>query len=173
LLARWKTELQIRKNQRNISPASIHAFEQEYCRKIETYLDTNTGCCWLKDSRIAALVANALRFFDGQRYDLHTWTIMPNHVHVLFTLYESFKLSSIAHSWKSFTAKEANRLLSRSSSFWQPESFDRLIKSQRQMEFTIRYILNNPVKAGLCGEVFGWPWTGCSAEIQDMVKRFF
>ncbi len=70
-------------------------------------LDSGYGHCWLKNPNIASLVNNALRYFDGSRYFLHAWTIMPNHVHVLFTLSESSSVSSILFSWKSFTAKQA------------------------------------------------------------------
>jgi REP element-mobilizing transposase RayT len=92
-------------------------------------------------------VAGALRYYEGQHYTLHTWTIMPNHVHVLFTVLEEFSLSKIVHSWKSFTANQGNRLLQRFGRFWQPEYYDRLIRNERQFEFTFRYILTNPVKA--------------------------
>ena len=173
IVVQWTTELRFRKLQQKQNRGSIYLLEDEYFHKIEAYLDTNAGDCWLSDPKIANIVSKALRYFDTKRYILHTWTIMPNHVHVLFTILTGFHLSSIAHSWKSFTAKEANRVLGRSGSFWQPESFDRLIRSHRQMEFTIRYILNNPVKAGLCKDFFQWPWTGCSAEVQDIAKKFF
>jgi len=172
-LAEFRTELRLRKFQQKQNLHSTYHWDDEYFRRIEGYLDESAGNCWLGQPKIASLVSNALRYFDNERYILHTWTIMPNHVHVLFTLLKDFHLSSIAHSWKSFTAKEANRILGRSGSFWQRESFDRLIRSDRQMEFTIRYILNNPVKAGLCKEMFQWPWSGCSAEIQDIARKFF
>ncbi len=98
---------------------------------------------------------------------------MPNHVHVLFTLEGSSNLSFIIQSWKGCTALQANRLLGRTGRFWQPEYFDRLIKTTRQFEFYLRYILNNPVKAGLCVEVFQWPWSGCSADLHHVGNRFF
>jgi REP element-mobilizing transposase RayT len=97
---------------------------------------------------------------------------MPNHVHVLLKLLEDFSLSSILHSWKNFTAREANRVLARTGEFWQREYFDILVTSERQLEFFLRYILNNPVKAGLCDHIFQWPWTGCSDEMQSIARRF-
>ena len=173
LLQQWQNELQSSVRSAANNKASVYAFHKEYFHKIQNYLDTSTGSCWLREPTIARIVLNALRYFDGQRYTLHAWTIMPNHVHVLFMVSTGFNLSAITHTWKSFTAKQANQVLGRTGPFWQRESYDRLIKSQRQMEFVVRYILNNPVKAGLCKEFFQWPWTGCSAEIQDLAKRFF
>ena len=172
VLFRWKQELQANKNRSKPDETELRKVEHDYHWKIEKHLDLGNGSCWLKNPEIAALVSNALRYFDRQRYSLYTWTIMPNHVHVLFGILDS-NLESIIHSWKSYTAHEANRLLQRSGRFWQPEYFDRLIKSERQFEYCVRYVLNNPVKAGLCKEVNQWPWSGCSGDIHDLVKRFF
>jgi REP element-mobilizing transposase RayT len=170
LLLNWQNEL--RQQRKSGNPISEELF-YEYDRKIENYLDKGHGDCWLKNPDIAEIVKNALRYFDGKRYVLYAWTIMPNHVHVLFTIIPGLTVSSILHSWKSFTAKQANKLLGTSGRFWQPEYFDRLITSRRQLEFTLRYILNNPVKAGLCKEFQEWPWFGCSSEMMHLVHRFF
>jgi putative DNA methylase len=155
LLLWWKNELQ---HKINLDKAKAEIFTHEYNYKIEKYIDSGYGNCWLKDPEIAAIVKNAVRYFDRERYVLHAWTIMPNHVHVLFTLLEGRSLSEILHSWKSFTAKRVNQLRGLSGRFWQPEYFERLIKRERQFEFTLRYILNNPVKAGLCNEFQAVVW---------------
>jgi len=170
LLLSWQNELQ---HKRILDKPQSEEFFYEYERKIEKYLDNCHGHCWLKNHDIASVVQNALRYFNGERYDLHAWTIMPNHVHVLFTVAANQTVSSILHSWKSFTSKQANKLLGTSGRFWQPEYFDRLITSSRQLEFTLRYILNNPVKAGLCKEFQQWPWFGCSSTMMGLVHRFF
>lgn len=173
LLMQWQEELQLKKKQHKNDREVLSQYEYDYYSKIEDYLDTNAGNCWLKQPAIATLVGNALGYFDRQRYVLHCWTIMPNHVHVLFTLSPSVKLSTILHSWKSFTAHQANKMLSRTGNFWQREYFDRLIRSGRQFEFSLRYVLNNPVKAGLCQEVGQWHWSRCADDYQDMAHRFF
>ena len=56
------------------------------------------------------MVASALRHFDGERYRLLAWCIMPNHVHGLVETSESWPLAAIVHSWKSYTANQLNRL---------------------------------------------------------------
>src|SRR5262245_6188115 len=83
----------------------------EYQKRIENYLDTSAGHCWLHRPEIASLVDGALRYFNKQRYVLNVWTIMPNHVHVILRLLGKFELSSIVHSWKSHTAHKANEML--------------------------------------------------------------
>ena len=128
----------------------------------------------MNDDRVAALVANALLHFDGLRYSLAAWCVMPNHVHVVVQPFASTthtggthvprsELPDILHSWKSFTSKEANRLLQRSGDFWQPEYFDHLIRDESDFRHAVRYVLDNPIKAGLGN----WKWVG----LTDCGKR--
>ena len=95
----------------------------ELRRRLDRYEDAGHGECWLRRDEIAALVENALLHFDGQRYRLLAWSVMPNHVHVLCECLEGHPLSVIIHSWKFFTSKEANRLLGRSGTFWMEDYF--------------------------------------------------
>jgi REP element-mobilizing transposase RayT len=81
---------------------------------------------------------------------------MPNHVHVLIETREGYPLGAVAHSWKSFTAKEANAILGRAGNFWMPDYFDRFIRDERHYWATVAYIENNPVVAGLCRRPRDW-----------------
>jgi REP element-mobilizing transposase RayT len=131
----------------------------EWRRWIQDFLDSGYRSCLLRDDRLAEIVQNALLHFDGERYALHGWCVMPNHVHVLFTPEMGFKMSGIAHSWKSFTANQCNRLLGREGSFWQKEPFDRYIRNERHYQNALVYIEDNPVKAGLCKTAEDWLWS--------------
>jgi len=128
-------------------------------RRIEAYLDRGEGQAWLRDPRIAGLVQDALRHFDGTRYHLHAWAVMPNHIHALLTLTTGGDLSAVVHSWKSYTAKAANRALGRTGTFWQADYFDRGIRDQRHFAAVVSYIEENPVKAGLCATSDAWPYS--------------
>lgn len=97
-----------------------------------------------------------LLYFENSRYKLFAWVIMPNHVHLLIKPINNFEISEIVHSWKSFTANRANKLLERNDAFWFPEVFDRYIRNQKHFENTVEYIENNPVKARLCKEKCDW-----------------
>ncbi|MCI0614802.1 transposase [bacterium] len=152
---------------------NVFLSKDKYHEKIEKLLDKGVGECWLRNPDIAKIVVNALKRFDDQQYNLHAWTVMPNHIHVLFTLESSSNLSSVVQGWKGATAFQANRMLERTGRFWQPEYFDVLVKTSRHFEFYLRYIFNNPVKAGLCAEVFHWPFTGCSVHLRYYFDRFF
>jgi len=136
----------------------------DYAERLDAYLDRGSGASFLKDPRVAKLVVDALRHFDGARYHLHAWCVMPNHVHVIFSVLPArtpaLRLSSIIQSWKSFTAKEANRPLARTGSFWQREYYDHLVRDDEDFVRCIEYTINNPVKAGLCERWEDWPASG-------------
>jgi REP element-mobilizing transposase RayT len=128
-------------------------------RRVDKYLDAGHGECWLCQPDIARLAEATLLHFDGQRYLLLAWCIMPNHVHVMIETREGFTLANILHSWKSFTANQANRLLERRGEFWQREYLDRYIRNAEHYEQAIAYIEENPVKAGLARVKADWPWS--------------
>ena len=123
---------------------------------METYLDAGHGSCFLKEARIAELVEKALHHFDGVRYRLLSWVVMPNHVHVLIDPLEGWALERIVHSWKSFTAHEANRILGRQGDFWQHDYWDRFIRGPDHLRRAIEYIHANPVRAGLVSRPGLW-----------------
>lgn len=132
--------------------------EIEFHRVLERYLDSGNGAKYLSDPRIAKMVEENLIHFDGVKYELHAWVLMPNHGHVLLEPMERHTLSSIMHSMKSYTSHRANEILGRSGSFWSKEYFDRYIRNQEHYRNVIRYIDDNPVKAGLCARPELWPY---------------
>ena len=132
--------------------------EIEYHWEVEKASDLGNGPTFLKDTRVASLVARAIWKFGGQRYVLHSWVVMPNHAHVLFTPIPPFSVSGIMHSIKGFTASEATKILGRKGRFWSPDYFDRFIRDRRHFCSVQKYIDDNPVKAGLCTAPTEWPW---------------
>jgi hypothetical protein len=77
----------------------------EWVRRVQGYLDAGYGSCILRDPAAGELVQNALLHFHGERYYLHAWCEMPNHVHVLFQVHEGWTMSRCVWSWKSFTGR--------------------------------------------------------------------
>lgn len=150
VLVRWREELRTRPQKEA---------DLEWRTRIQHFLDTGYGSCFLKDDRIAEIVENVLLHFDGQRYSLHGWCVMPNHVHTLFTPRAEFTMSKIVHSWKSFAAHECNKVLARTGQFWAREPFDRYIRNQRHYLNALAYIEENPVKAQLCVKPDDWRWS--------------
>jgi len=141
---------------RPLSEQEEKRLHQLHSEKVERYLDAGHGACWMKDDRAAEIVAKALKHFDGERYDLLAWCVMPNHVHVVMRPREGHELPDILHSWKSFSAKEANKVLGRKGEFWQAEYYDHLIRDEKDLEHCVEYILRNPEAARLKG----WKWVG-------------
>jgi len=129
-------------------------------------LDAGYGECFLSDPRIARVVEEQLLHFDGERYRLLAWVAMPNHVHVLIETFATHSLSAILHSWKSYSAKAANRLLARQGAFWYPEYFDRAIRDERHLSAAIEYIHNNPIKAGLVDQAGEWLFSSARSTSQ-------
>lgn len=130
-------------------------------------LDNPTGGPdWLRDGRIAQIVADSLHQLDGRHYDLDTYTLMSNHGHILVTprLNEEksetyYAIAKIMHTHKRITAILANRLLQRTGQFWQHENYDHYVRNEAERQRIRNYILQNPVKAGLVENWDDWPWT--------------
>ncbi|MBL7017062.1 MAG: primosomal protein N', partial [Kiritimatiellales bacterium] len=116
--------------------------------RLQTWMDAGYGSCRFSESNAKALVEAALKRFDGERYRLHEFVVMPNHVHVLVSPLEDNLLSDILHSWKSYTATELNRISENKGTVWQKESFDHIVRNERQMARIRKYIQDNPKQCG-------------------------
>jgi carbamoylphosphate synthase large subunit/REP element-mobilizing transposase RayT len=151
LLRQWKEELETwRKFHPEPWDASTkYEYQKRFHDAREAWLDQGHGECILRRPQIAATIANSLRHFDGDRYALDSFVVMPNHVHVLVRPHEAHSLSEILHSWKSFSAKEINKLRERSGAVWQDENYDRMVRDFAELERYRDYIKENPVAAKL------------------------
>ncbi len=132
--------------------------------RLEAFMDAGHGACHLRDARIARVVEDTLLFFDGVRYRLIAWVVMPNHVHVLIETMPGHTLSRVSHSWKSYSSKEAGKILGLTGRLWQPECYDRAIRHERHLATAVRYIHENPVRAGLAQEAEDWPFGSAARE---------
>jgi len=120
----------------------------------ESLAANRDGPHWLAEPRIAKMVADSLHYRDGRIVQLEAFCIMPNHVHLVCTPLENpgggyHALTAILHSLKRYTAREANKMLTRRGTFWQQESYDHAVRDEGEFRRIVAYVLNNPVKAGL------------------------
>jgi putative transposase len=122
---------------------------RRFTTQLEAEVDSCHGACVLRNLELRQIVMNALFFFDGQRYTLGDFVVMPNHVHVLVGGMVREAMLAQVESWKRWTAKEINKLLGQHGRFWQDESFDHLVRSEDAFWKFRRYIAENPVKARL------------------------
>jgi REP element-mobilizing transposase RayT len=157
--SKWKAELEQEKDEQ----AKLILYQ-----RFEDYLDEGYGECHLRKNKIALMVQNALLHFDGERYKLLSWVIMPNHIHFLIRPAGNWPLSKIVKNFKSYTSHEANKLLNRSGRFWQEDYFDRYIRNYKHYENTLFYIENNPVKARLCQKASDWKYGSAYSRSADV-----
>ena len=92
------------------------------------------------------IVTSTIKHFDDERYDLLAYVVMHNHVHVLVKPAETYTLSQVVHSWKSFSANRLQRQYNRLNCVWQDESFDRIVRDEAELIEKAQYIINNPFK---------------------------
>lgn len=147
LLERWKSEL---------ANEDRETYNFQIRKRVETFLDSGYGCCFLKKPEIAEIVRNTLFNLSSEKFKLLSWCIMPNHVHILIKPLPDVSLTPIMQSLKGFSAHQANKILQRKGAFWQRDYFDRYIRSEKHYFATINYIENNPVKAKLCEKPEDW-----------------
>lgn len=117
---------------------------------------------FLSDEKVAENLVRILHSLDDEEYKIICYTIMSNHVHLLFETQNN--VSRIMKTIKGRSARESNLLLNRTGSFWQSESFDRVIRDERELNMVIKYVLLNPVKCGLVNKWSDWKYTYCSIE---------
>lgn len=156
-------------------PPKLRDAEKE--ARVAAYLDAGKGSCILRHPELAAMVQDVFLHFHGQRYHLHAWCVMPNHVHVLFHALPGWTMSKIVASWKSYTGRRISAFqttgyatLQRgataglepgvpSGRVWHREYWDRYIRDHAHYMNVVKYIHNNPVKAGLVKRPEDWRWS--------------
>ena len=133
--------------------------------RYETALNiSKRGPMWLKEAAVAEMTVASLMHRDGSTWELDAFCVMPNHVHLVFRPLKSTSggdtaLPKIMQSLKGYTAAAANKILGRTGLFWEHESYDRVIRDEDEWKRIVRYVLNNPVKAGLVDEWRKWRWS--------------
>lgn len=127
--------------------------------QIDLALDQSIDDAVFAVHEYADIVQDAMRYFDGSRYDLQAWCVMPNHVHVVLVTHPEHLLGNIVKSWKHSAAWSINRARGTSGAVFALDYFDRYMRNLRQAEAAIHYVEVNPVKAGLCADEADWPWS--------------
>jgi REP element-mobilizing transposase RayT len=150
-LKSWSAEkdLWLQVNPEPWSDLQWDEYNQRFGLRLHQWLDAGTGSCILAQADIREVVCECLTCFDNERYLIISAVIMPNHVHMLLRISELDSLSKILKGMKGASARKANQLLNESGTFWANESYDHIVRSESQFHFLIKYIEDNPIKAGL------------------------
>ncbi|MCI0377005.1 MAG: transposase [Gemmataceae bacterium] len=122
-------------------------YAREATRLAEDWLDQGHGACYFAQEEIAKILTDALLFFQGKRYFVSCFTVMPNHCHVVIRPFSQFSLEKILQICKGYVAYKVNRAIGRSGTLWQQESFDRIVRDEEHLYRVLQYIGRNPAKA--------------------------
>lgn len=114
--------------------------------KVESWLNKGYGSCCLSDCSIRKVVSDALHHYDGKLYTLHSFIIMPNHVHVLLSPLDNQPVLNSLGKVKSYTAKIINGMTGQTGRVWQHGIFDRIIRDACDFTAKWDYIADNPKK---------------------------
>lgn len=110
------------------------------------------------------LVANALSYFEGERYYLFAWVVMNDHVHLVVWPRGAWTLDSLIHTWKSFTARALQKS-GRTGRIWQPETYDRIVRDFEELVEKTTYVTNNPVRRWPDLEAYQWVGAGSGWQV--------
>ena len=125
--------------------------------KYDKLLHNNRKNNYLINPIIAKIVASQMHKYDNKEYTLICYSIMPNHVHVVFSLLENSKtIDKIMQTIKRVSAYQANKILGKGGSFWQSESYDHIVRDDNELQRIVNYTLYNPVKAKLADDWKEW-----------------
>lgn len=151
----------------------LYKIEKKYFGHFDEWLDrcVEESLRWLANERVARIVADEIHKLNAERYSLVSYCIMSNHVHLLAATNENisnpahegptafYPLADTMKLLKGRTARYCNQELGHSGSFWHHESYDHVVRDQKEFERIISYIINNPVKAGLVENWSAWKFT--------------
>lgn len=157
----------------------LYKLDKKYFGHFDAWLDRciEESPRWLANENIARIVTDEINALNGSRYHLISYCIMSNHVHLVIDtaghnvhpahtgITASYPLTDTLKRLKGRTARLCNLALGRSGAFWHHESYDHVIRDQKEYERVIWYTLNIPVKAGLVEKWEDWKFTFIS---QDM-----
>jgi carbamoyl-phosphate synthase large subunit len=128
----------------------MRRFEEER----EQWLDQGHGSCLLRRRDVQEIIVKNLNHFDGQRYVIDAFVVMPNHVHAIVKPLAPNSMSTILHAWKSYTSNRTNELLAREGPLWMAETFDTIVRDSEHLTACRDYITRNPRQANLRKEEF-------------------
>lgn len=149
LLEKWGEERDawLRSHSLPLTAQQELQLQRRFSRRVECWLDQAHGSCVLRDPDFAQFVADVLQRFDRVRYHQHSWVVMPNHVHALFSLAGGQTLQKTMQTWKGVSSRELNARCGRSGTLWQRDYFDTMIRNTEHFWRCAKYVRRNPEKA--------------------------
>jgi REP element-mobilizing transposase RayT len=141
---RREKELWLRLNPQPHTENQRREFHERFIQRVDRWLDAGYGRCILARPQCKTIMESSLMHFDGVRYELGEFVVMPNHVHAIVAPIGEHELTGILHSWKSFSAHQFIRVSASLGHIWHRESFNHIVRSAAHLAKFETYIRNNP-----------------------------
>jgi REP element-mobilizing transposase RayT len=150
--------------------STLYGLSKQLFERYDDYLDQGQGERWLANPDVAQVVCEQMRVLHPNQYYLYACCVMPTHVHLLVGTQDipapppskdGKQLTSLSHAlflFKGRAARLSNQILRRQGTFWRHESYDHVVRNEKEFEQILGYILNNPVKAGLANHWQEYPF---------------
>ncbi len=148
----WRAERDswLKKHPKPWSEDDTEEYNEKFNERLEKWLDSGYGSCILTNPAIRKEVIESILKFDGERLKVHSAVIMPNHVHLLLEPFTGYSLSEILKGIKGASAQKVNKFLeTKANKIWMEESYDHIVRNEKEYFYFIRYIVNNPIRANL------------------------
>jgi putative transposase len=138
--------------------------------QFDRHLDSeSTGPKWLTDPCMADIVCNVIK--DQTAFaSIDCFTVMSNHVHLLFTPIDPHTARDVLKRIKQITAFHCLKISHSIAPFWEGENYDHIVRENEWARILI-YIIQNPVAAGLCKHWRDWPYTYLAEEFPGLPER--
>lgn len=158
------------------------AYFQEYDQLLDACLNSPTH---LANPKVAEVVEAELRKYDQQYYNLVSFTLMPNHLHVIldfsiqvknivpFDLELYTNVSDVMNKIKGSSSFKANKIIGNTGNpFWAISYYDRYIRNTNHYLGAVNYTINNVVKAKIANHWMDHPFTWLNPEYQKLELIF-
>jgi putative transposase len=103
------------------------------------------------------VISEMRRLHEAEVLHSLAWVVMPDHVHWLFQLGDLVTLSTAMKAFKARSAQRLNEKLVRSGPIWQKAYYDHALRGDEDMQGIARYIVGNPLRAGLVDRIGDYP----------------
>jgi REP element-mobilizing transposase RayT len=97
------------------------------------------------------------RLHDAAAVESLAWVLMPDHLHWLLVLGNRHSLGQVLNVLKGRSARALNRHLGRRGAIWQPAFHDHALRADEELREIARYIVANPLRAGLAAKLGDYP----------------
>ena len=166
-------DAKVRLEQASIDEKQRSEFNRDCFLEAERILDAVSDVKWLDESAVAEVVIENFKWFAERGWVIYAAVLLSTHIHLLMRngSGRSAQLLKDIGQFKRMTAFQINPLIQQTGSFWAREDFDHWIRTPEKFESAVRYIANNPVKAGRVKHWEEWTWTIIHESVRYCLER--